>query len=81
MNKIKVLMAKRKITLNELYQEKLLEPSPAKKMVDDLVKATGRSAITVRLWINGKFKPEPLVQEIIAKTLNLDVNTLFPNKK
>lgn len=45
------------------------------------MKATGRSEVTVRLWIGGKFKPEPIIQNVIAETLGLDVNGLFPETK
>lgn len=74
-------MDKRKISLAELYQEKLQQVSPAKQLVFDLMEATGRSEITVRAWICGRFKPEPIIQRIIAKTLGLDMDYLFTNSE
>ncbi len=71
-------MNKRKISLAELYKEKMAQPSPGKQLIQDLMKATGRSEVTVRLWIGGKFKPEPIIHNVIAETLGLDVNGLFP---
>ena len=71
-------MNKRKISLADLYKEKMLQPSPGRRLVQDLMAATGRSEVTVRLWISGKFKPEPIIQKIIADTLGVDVDGLFP---
>lgn len=71
---------KRKISLSELYQEKLKQKkvSPARQLIQDLMDATGRSEVTVRMWISGKFKPEPIIQNIIAEKLGVDVESLFP---
>lgn len=76
-------MKKRKISLSNLYKEKMQQKqiSPARQMIQDLMDATGRSEVTVRLWISGKFKPEPIIQNIIADTLGLDVDGLFPNNE
>lgn len=71
-------MVKRKISLAELYKEKMQQPSPGRQLIQDIMAATGRSEVTVRLWIGGKFKPEPIIQKVIADTLNLDVEYLFP---
>jgi len=71
-------MVKRKISLAELYKEKMQQPSPGRQLIQDIMEATGRSEVTVRLWIGGKFKPEPIIQKVIADTLNLDVEYLFP---
>lgn len=71
---------KRKISLSELYKEKLTQKqvSPARQLIQDLMDATGRSEVTVRMWINGKFKPEPIIQKIIAEKLGIDADSLFP---
>ena len=74
-------MNKRKISLAELYKEKMSQPSPGRQLIQDLMNATGRSEVTVRLWIGGKFKPEPIIQHIIAETLGLDKDGLFPEDK
>lgn len=73
-------MMKRKISLMELYKEKLEQKqiSPARQLIQDLMDATGRSEVTVRMWVSGKFKPEPIIQKIIADTLGVDVDSLFP---
>ncbi|MCH5346223.1 MAG: hypothetical protein J1E63_03895 [Muribaculaceae bacterium] len=71
-------MGKRNISLSELYKEKLKEYSPARKLIQDLMDSTGRAEITVRMWVKGKVKPEPLIQRIIADKLGMDVDSLFP---
>ncbi len=72
-------MEKRKISLTKLYKEKLSEPSPAKQLIKEIAKLTERSQLTVRLWLSGKHKPEPLIQRIIAEHFNIDVEYLFPD--
>lgn len=74
-------MDKRKISLAEIYKERMEMLSPGRQLIKDLMDATGRSEVTVRLWIGGKFKPEPIIQNIIAETLGVDVEGLFPEKK
>ena len=79
--KIFLIMDKRKISLAELYKEKMAQLSPGRQLIQDLMDATGRSEVTVRLWIGGKFKPEPIIQNIIAETLGIDVDYLFVDGK
>lgn len=74
-------MDKRTISLAEIYKERMEMLSPGRQLIKDLMDATGRSEVTVRLWISGKFKPEPIIQNIIAETLGVDVEGLFPEKK
>lgn len=76
-------MDKRFISLKDLYKEKLKEKpiSPANQMIRDLMQATGRSEVTVRMWIKGKFKPEPIIIRLIAEKLNVDAGSLFPEEK
>lgn len=71
-------MEKRKISLSDLYKEKMAQPTPARQLINELMAATDRSEITVRMWISGKFKPEPIIQKIIANTLGVDPDGLFP---
>lgn len=75
-------MNKRKISLKELYQEKLKEKpiSPANKLLQDLMEVTNRSSVTVRMWIKGKFKPEPIIIKLIADKLGVDADSLFPEE-
>ena len=40
-----------------------------------------RSELTVRMWLNGRQIPEPLVQNIIAKELGVPVEGLFPQQE
>ncbi|MDE6007714.1 MAG: helix-turn-helix transcriptional regulator [Muribaculaceae bacterium] len=69
--------------MKKLYEEKKKAQveSPARAMIKDLAAATGRSELTVRMWISGKFKPEKLICNIIADTLNVDAAYLFPEKE
>ena len=72
---------KRKIALTDLYKEKMEQKtiSPARQLIQDLMEATGRSEVTVRMWVGGKFKPEPIIQKIIADKLGVEVDGLFPD--
>lgn len=72
------MIAKSK-TFREIYEA--LDPiSPKTKWVQRIAKATMRSENAVRMWLNGRQTPEPLVQNIIAKELGVPVEGLFPNK-
>ncbi|MBR5255027.1 MAG: hypothetical protein IKV46_08360 [Bacteroidales bacterium] len=66
-----------KKTFKQIYEE--LDPTPPKmKWIRRIAKVTMRSELTVRMWLNGRQTPEPLVQKIIAKELGVEVNELFP---
>lgn len=71
-------MSKRKISLADLYKEKMQQLSPGRQLIKDLMDVTGRSEVTIRMWISGKFQPEPIIQNIIAEKLDIDVDYLFP---
>jgi hypothetical protein len=70
----------RQISLTEFYKEKQALQHPARQVVDLLVKATRRSEESVRSWLAGRNVPELYIREIIADTLNLDINGLFPDE-
>lgn len=66
-------------TFKEIYDG--LDPVPPKtKWVKRIAEATMRSENAVRMWLNGRQTPEPLVQNIIAKELGVPVEGLFPSK-
>jgi hypothetical protein len=66
-----------KKTFKQIYEE--LDSTPPKtKWIRRIAKVTMRSELTVRMWLNGRQTPEPLVQKIIAKELGVEVNELFP---
>lgn len=57
-----------KKTFKQIYEE--LDPTPPKmRWIQRIAKATMRSELTVRMWLNGRQIPEPLVQNIIANCL------------
>lgn len=63
-------------TFREIYDG--LDPIPPKtRWVKRIAKATMRSENAVRMWLNGRQTPEPLVQNIIAKELGVPVEGLF----
>lgn len=67
-------------TFKQIYEE--LDPTPPKTdWIRRIAKATMRSEMTVRMWLNGRQVPEPLVQNIIAKELGVPLEGLFPQKK
>lgn len=72
-------MITEKKTFREIYDA--LDPVPPKtKWVQRIAKATMRSENAVRMWLNGRQTPEPLVQNIIARKLGVPVEGLFPIK-
>lgn len=72
-------MITEKKTFREIYDA--LDPVPPKtKWVQRIAKATMRSENAVRMWLNGRQTPEPLVQNIIARELGVPVGGLFPIK-
>lgn len=72
--KIQIMTKK---TFKQIYEE--LDSTPPKtKWIRRIAKVTMRSELTVRMWLNGRQTPEPLVQKIIAKELGVEVNELFP---
>ena len=69
-----------KKTFKQIYEE--LDPTPPKtRWIQRIAKATMRSELTVRMWLNGRQIPEPLVQNIIAKELGVPVEGLFPQQE
>ena len=59
-----------KKTFKQIYEE--LDSTPPKtKWIRRIAKVTMRSELTVRMWLNGRQTPEPLVQKIIAKELGV----------
>lgn len=73
-------MITEKKTFREIYDA--LDPVPPKtKWVLRIAKATMRSENAVRMWLNGRQTPEPLVQNIIARELGVPVEGLFPTNK
>ena len=66
-----------KKTFKQIYEE-LDSTPPKRKWIRRIAKVTMRSELTVRMWLNGRQTPEPLVQKIIAKELGVEVNELFP---
>lgn len=73
-------MITEKKTFREIYDA--LDPVPPKtKWVQRIAKATMRSENAVRMWLNGRQTPEPLVQNIIARELGVPVEGLFPTNK
>lgn len=69
-----------KKTFKQIYEE--LDPTPPKTgWIRRIAKATMRSELTVRMWLNGRQTPEPLVQNIIAKELGVPVEGLFPQEQ
>ncbi len=69
-----------KKTFKQIYEE--LDPVPPKlQWIRRIAKATMRNEQTVRMWLNGRQIPEPLVQNIIAQELGVPVEGLFPQQQ
>ena len=71
-------MVKNNPTLEELYEYKRKQLNPAQDFIKTIMDATGRSQLTVRLWVTGKHRPERIIQEKIAEVLKMNVSDLFP---
>lgn len=74
-------MEKIKKSLAELYKEKKKERHPAQLFIDEIVNLTGRSELTVRLWLGGHHMPEPIIANLIANHFNLDPEYVFPRNR
>ena len=66
-------------SLFEIYELLIGLPSPRKIFFWQLVKATGRSPITVRGWLNGHQLPAPASLKALSTLLQVDEETLFPD--
>lgn len=51
--------------------------NPAKDLIEQIMEATGRSEITVRMWFSSETFPS-MVKPLIARALNTSVEILFP---
>lgn len=64
-------------TFRDIY-ESIDNTSPKAEFVRKIAKATMSSEFTVRMWLAGRQTPAPLTQSVIAKTLGVPVEGLFP---
>lgn len=71
---------KPKKTFRELYFE-VDNTTPKETWIKRIAKIAMCSEGTVRMWIGGRQKPNPVVQTVIAKELGVAVEGLFPDKK
>ncbi len=67
-----------KMSFKDLYLREKEKPTPAQTFIEDIAELTKRSTNTVRMWIQGKQKPDALAQTQIAERYNLDISALFP---
>lgn len=68
-----------KKSLIEFYNDEKSKPTPAQAFVIKIAKMTHRSELTVRQWLTGRYYPDELAINIIAKELEVDANSLFPH--
>ena len=71
-------MAKKNTTFKELYLKEKEKPTPAQSFIDEVAELTGRSTVTVRLWITGNQYPDINTQKLIAAKYDVALDTLFP---
>lgn len=67
-----------KMSFKDLYLQEKEKPTPAQSFIEEIAELTKRSTNTVRMWIQGKQKPDALAQTQIAERFNIDVSSLFP---
>lgn len=58
--------------------EAKIPPTPKQAFISKIAKATMVSENTVYNWLAGRQKPTALTQSVIAKTLGVPVEGLFP---
>ncbi len=68
------------MTLQELYAEKKAQ-NPALDLIQGIMRVTGKSANTARLWIKGMSVPSLTEREAIAKYTGIAEEDLFPTIK
>lgn len=69
-----------KKSFKQIYEE--LDPTPPKTgWIKRIAEVTMRSEFTVKMWLNGRQIPEPIIQNIIAKELGVPVEGLFPQQQ
>ena len=56
----------------------LRKVNPARDLINDIMEATGRSEICVRMWLSTHRTPPKQICKLIAAKLGTDVDILFP---
>jgi len=67
------------LSLTERFRLAKEEITPAQALVNELVRVTHRRESTVRQWLYGKKKPDPIIQDVLASYFETDAEILFPN--
>lgn len=67
------------MTFLDFYKKEKNKPTAAALFVRQMAALTGRSEGTVRQWVVGMHRPDPLAQRIIAKHFGSTPEALFPN--
>jgi hypothetical protein len=68
-----------KKSFKDFYEDELRKPTPASLFVRKIAEATKRQENTVRMWLAGRQRPDPLTRKVIADTLGADAGSLFPD--
>lgn len=68
-------------TFKELYEEAKKMPTPAQAFISEIAELTHRSEFTVRMWLSGQQVPDELVQAVIAKRYDVNIDGLFPKSE
>lgn len=64
------------MTLNEIYEKKRRE-NPALEMLKGVMDVTGKSSVTVRMWLKGLSTPCLAEQKAISEYLGVPCEELF----
>lgn len=68
------------MTLKELYEQARKEPTPGVAFIQEVMKVTKKSEITVRRWISGEVIPDALTRTVLAQHFNCKPEDIFPTK-
>lgn len=78
------LTPKNKMTFRQLYDslpERQAVRAPKVAFIERIARTTCKSTKTVRGWLSGAYKPDPLTQKVIERDLQIPATVLFPQEE
>lgn len=68
-------------SFKELYLLEKKKPTAGQIFIERIAEITCRQPATIRMWLNGTQFPNDTAIKAIAKELNVEEESLFPDKK
>ena len=66
------------MNFQDYYESLKNQPTPAAEFVKKIADLCGKSEATVRKWLAGEVRPDPIFMKKISDYLNIPVDVLFP---